>query len=81
MSASVAILHPAQRTGGPSDPSRFAGLFAALAEAGIHAEPAPYHDGAVAEVEAQLAGVSPYPESANGPLVEAVRGAVRGAER
>jgi hypothetical protein len=55
--ASVAILYPGDRAARDrSDPaeSRFAALFAALAAAGVQAEPAVYHDGFVDEVEAQL---------------------------
>jgi hypothetical protein len=56
----VAILYPGDRAARASaDPaaSRFAELFAALALAGIRAEPAVYHDDFVDEVEAQLRGV------------------------
>lgn len=37
--------------------SRFAGVFDALAAAGVHAEPAVYHDDFASEVESQLLGV------------------------
>jgi hypothetical protein len=53
----VAVLYPGDRAARNSaDPaaSRFAALFAALAAAGIHAEPAVYHDDFAEEVEAQL---------------------------
>jgi hypothetical protein len=56
-SSSVAILYPGDRSARDlADPaaSRFAALFAALATAGVQAEPAVYHDDFVAEVEAQL---------------------------
>jgi hypothetical protein len=54
---SVAILYPGDRSVRDiADPSvsRFAPLFEALADAGVKAEPAVYHDDIVAEVEAQL---------------------------
>jgi hypothetical protein len=55
--SSVAILYPGDRaTRARADPaaSRFAPLFAALAAAGVRAEPAVYQDDFVDEVEAQL---------------------------
>lgn len=55
--ARVAILYPGDRAARDrSEPSesRFSALFAALAAAGVEAEPAVYHDDFVAEVEAQL---------------------------
>ncbi len=56
----VAILYPGERaaraTAEPAS-TRFAALFAALAAAGLRAEPAVYHDDVVDEVEAQLRGV------------------------
>jgi len=54
---SVAILYPGDRAARDRcDPkeSRFSALFAALAAAGVEAQPAIYHDDFVAEVEAQL---------------------------
>jgi hypothetical protein len=57
----VAILYPGDRAARSSaDPaaSRFGALFTALASAGIHAEPAVYHDDFADEVEAQLNRVS-----------------------
>jgi hypothetical protein len=56
-STSVAILYPGDQSARDrADPaaSRFAPLFAALEAAGMHAEPAVYHDDFVGEVEAQL---------------------------
>jgi hypothetical protein len=56
-SSSVAILYPGDRSKGDrADPtaSRFSPLFAALAAAGVRAEPALYQDELVGEVEAQL---------------------------
>jgi hypothetical protein len=56
-SFTVAILYPGDRAARTSaDPaaSRFSALFAALAAAGIPAEPAVYHDDFADEVEAQL---------------------------
>ncbi len=53
----LALLYPGDRAARDrSDPaeSRFAALFAALAEAGVHAEPAVYHDQFADEVAAQL---------------------------
>ena len=55
--SSVAIRYPGDRaTRERADPaaSRFAPLFAALAAAGVSAEPAVYNDDFVGEVEAQL---------------------------
>ena len=55
--AAVALLYPGDRAmRDRADPaeSRFAELFAALAEAGVRAEPAIYHDDFADEVEAQL---------------------------
>ncbi|HUG21757.1 Cj0069 family protein [Piscinibacter sp.] len=51
----VALLYPGDR----ADPaaSRFAALFAALAAAGVNAEPAVYHDDFADKVMAQLCGV------------------------
>lgn len=54
---SLALLYPgdrAQRDRADPSESRFAPLFAALAAAGIEAEPAVYHDDFCDEVEAQL---------------------------
>ncbi len=53
----LALLYPGDRAERDrSDPteSRFAALFAALAAAGVHAEPAVYHDDFADEVAAQL---------------------------
>ncbi|MBI5722298.1 MAG: Cj0069 family protein [Burkholderiales bacterium] len=53
----LALLYPGDRAARDrADPaeSRFAALFAALAEAGVHAEPAVYHDDFADEVAAQL---------------------------
>jgi len=53
----VALLYPGDRAARDrSDPaeSRFAALFAAFAGAGVHAEPAVYHDDFADEVAAQL---------------------------
>jgi len=58
--AKVALLYPGDRTARDrADPavSRFAALFEALAAAGVHAEPAVYHDDFAAEVMAQLLGM------------------------
>lgn len=55
--ASVAILYPGDRAARDrSNPqeSRFVALFAALASAGLQAEPAIYHDDFASKVEAQL---------------------------
>ncbi len=55
--AAVALLYPGDRaTRDRADPqeSRFAALFAALAQAGVAAEPAVYHDDFANEVAAQL---------------------------
>lgn len=57
--ASVALLYPGDRAArDAADPaaSRFGALFAALAAAGIGAEPAVYHDDFADEVQAQLRG-------------------------
>jgi hypothetical protein len=57
VASSVAILYPGDRsTRDSADPaaSRFAPLFAALAAAGVRAEPAIYQDDFAGEVEAQL---------------------------
>jgi hypothetical protein len=56
----VALLYPGDRAARDrADPaaSRFAALFEALAAAGVHAEPAVWHDDFAAEVSAQLRGV------------------------
>lgn len=56
----VALLYPGDRAARDrADPaaSRFAALFEALATAGVHAEPAVYHDDFAAEVMAQLRGM------------------------
>ena len=56
----VALLYPGDRaTRDRADPaaSRFAALFEALAAAGMHVEPAVYHDDFAAEVMAQLRGM------------------------
>jgi hypothetical protein len=56
-SSTVAILYPGDRSARDrADPaaSRFGPLFFALAEAGIRAEPAVYHDDFASEVETQL---------------------------
>ncbi|CAD5371427.1 conserved hypothetical protein [Rubrivivax sp. A210] len=56
----VALLYPGDRAARSlADPaaSRFAALFEALAAAGVHAEPAVYHDDFADEVAAQLRGV------------------------
>ncbi|MBK9134781.1 MAG: Cj0069 family protein [Betaproteobacteria bacterium] len=56
----LAILYPGDRAAHDrADPaaSRFAALFAAFAAAGMHAEPAIYHDDFADEVGAQLHGV------------------------
>ena len=56
----VALLYPGDRAGRDrADPaaSRFAALFEALAAAGMHVEPAVYHDDFAAEVMAQLRGM------------------------
>jgi hypothetical protein len=53
----LALLYPGDRAARDrSDPaeSRFAALFAALADAGVHAEPAVYHDDFADEVATQL---------------------------
>jgi hypothetical protein len=58
---SIALLYPGDRAmRDRSDPaeSRFAALFEAFAEAGIHATPAVYNDDFADEVEEQLRGVS-----------------------
>jgi len=55
--SSLALLYPGDRAAreraGPAE-SRFAALFTACAAAGIHTEPAVYHDDFAHEVEAQL---------------------------
>lgn len=56
----IALLYPGDRAArDAADPaaSRFAALFSALAEAGLHAVPAVYHDDFADEVAAQLRGV------------------------
>ncbi len=56
----VALLYPGDRAARDrADPaeSRFTALFAAFAAAGVHAEPAVYHDDFADEVAAQLRGV------------------------
>lgn len=56
----VALLYPGDRAARDrADPaaSRFAALFEALAAAGVHAEPAVWHDAFADEVTAQLLGV------------------------
>ncbi len=56
----VAILYPATQTTGQKtkvDNDLFAGLFRALADKGIQAEPTAYHDGLYAEVKQQLLAV------------------------
>lgn len=59
-SGRVALVYPgdraARRNPSPAE-SRFADLFRAFAEAGIQAEPAPYHDDLCDEVRDQLLGV------------------------
>ena len=58
--ATIALLYPGDRPmrhrADPAE-SRFAPLFAAFADAGLHAVPAVYHDDFAEEVEAQLRGV------------------------
>lgn len=56
----IALLYPGDRAARDrSDPAegRFAHLFQAFAQAGVHAEPAIYHDDFADEVRAQLSGL------------------------